>query len=296
MEYEDENKQKYKNRIICWTYRICVVALAIFFGRYLKAPFIDDAVAPSIVRFWSMAAIVPLTFLPITGLFSFFSTPPKRVQDLIRRIVLFTKGLSELSSTQYAIQDQNVPIINDSVKYTLACVDKFVDEAQSILTTRAHTNYVFGTCSITVALGSLHYIAFLALSSLKETSEILVKTIPNPNQFVIIRVFGALAFAAAAYAIVKTLISYGSSFFHEATRLLERRHALRFGRLYMYMKGEDYDFKELEGAFQWHMESNTVFQDISASKITDSTLNQLLKTVSEMANAAAKIKSKPSDD
>jgi hypothetical protein len=135
----------------------------------------------------------------------------------------------------------------------------------------------------------------LAYNALGQAT-LLLHPIQNPTHFVIMRIFGALAFAAAAYAIVKTLISYGSSFFHEGTRLLDRRHALRFGRLYMYMKGEKYDFEELEEAFQWHMESQTIFQAISPSKITDSTISQLLKTVSDTAGAVAKIKSKSSDN
>jgi|GEM_PF-3444694 len=114
--------------------------------------------------------------------------------------------------------------------------------------------------------------------------------VPLATHFVVMRVFSALAVSAAVYAIVKALISLGSSFLHEATRLLDRRHALRFGRLYMYLRTEDFDFKEMEDAFQWHRDSSTVFQEISGAAITDSTLSQMLRTIGETAESISKVK------
>lgn len=68
------------------------------------------------------------------------------------------------------------------------------------------------------------------------------------------------AFVAAA----GFLIYLSRSCFHEATILYNRRHALRFGRLFVYLKmsGDLFDLKELETAFKWTDEYSTAFKEL----------------------------------
>lgn len=68
------------------------------------------------------------------------------------------------------------------------------------------------------------------------------------------------AFVAAA----GFLIYLSRSCFHEATILYNRRHALRFGRLFVYLKmsGDMFDLKELETAFKWTDEYSTAFKEL----------------------------------
>jgi len=256
--------------------------------------------ASPLLSFFLFAIAIPLVYLPVRD----FSSSGKsdrekterlieeRTQELNFRIEYFTKEIDKLYLAQ--CETGAVPVGTDNLfKYLIACVDKFVDEAQQVLTSRAKSYYIFGTMSIIAAVGALVYAGLLAYESLSSIDQPLRPgslAVYHPTQYVVMRIFSALAVATAIYAIVKTTLSYGISFFHEGTRLLDRRHALRFGRLYMYLKREKFEFEELEEAFQWHMDAQTIFQSISASKITDGVFNQLIKSISDAAEAISKVK------
>ncbi len=223
-----------------------------------------------------------MLLLPLSGLWSRVLTPEERVTRLI-------DGMSKLAEIRNE-EDDNATLMGAQQRYLLASVDKFVDEAQGILTIRAATYHVFGATSFVASLAVLHLAGLLAWDALHDIPIAFLVGGANVTHYLIFRIFSSLAVAAAVYAVVKGLISYGASFFHEATRLLDRRHALRFGRLYMYLKQEKFSFEEMEGAFQWHRESQTVFQGISPAQITDSSLNQALRTITQTAEAITKVK------
>lgn len=282
---------KYWARVAMIAFKMLLFISIIHFFRLSLVSILEGKVAmsPETIAFWFSAAIAPIAFLPIRGLLFATPTYDERSMDLRLRINELKNTVDRMKADSGYLNVERFPICNDKIKYLMACVDKFVDEAQQVLSTRAHAFYVFGTCAILGAIGILHYVGILAYDAFHQY-DMLLEPRHNATQYIVIRIFTSLAFAAAIYAIVKTLIYYGSSFFHEGTRLLDRRHALRFGRLYMYLKGSDYDFVELEGAFQWHMESQTIFQNISATKITDNTFNQLIKSMSDLAGAVSKLK------
>lgn len=271
----------------------------VFFLVYTKITGYE-VVGSTLISISFFAIVIPLAFLPLRD----FSTTPKVFDEKFKKLVIdrtdelnfrmqhFTNEIKGFYDKQ--IDNNKLPEGADALsKYLIACVDKFVDEAQQVLTARAKSYYVFGTMAIIAAVGTLIYAGLLAYESLL-TIEIPLRAYSlayqHPTQYVIMRIFSALAVATAVYAIVKTALSYGISFFHEGTRLLDRRHALRFGRLYMYLKRENYNFEELEEAFQWHMDAQTIFQTISASNITESVFHNLIKNISEAADTISKVK------
>jgi hypothetical protein len=243
---------------------------------------------------WIFAIVAPLTvMISVRGFFRAAQTPEYRAEDLWYRMSVFREVASAISEAGDTKNDagERVPLLKPKFRYLLTCVDKFVDDAQDVLTSRARVYYAFGSSAFLAAVGTLHVAGILANRSLEHTETLLHSvTAGTATHFVVLRIFSSLAVAAAVYAIVKAMIAFSSSFFHEATRLLDRRHALRFGRLYIYSRGDEFDFQEMEEAFQWHMEPHTVFQGISPTAITDSALTQLTRTVSELADTVAKVR------
>lgn len=77
-----------------------------------------------------------------------------------------------------------------------------------------------------------------------------------------LRLFQASAFATFVLLGAYVLHAFSRAFFHEGTKLRERRHALRFGRLYMYLKKDSFNVKEFEQVFDWNRDTATAFQQI----------------------------------
>ena len=91
---------------------------------------------------------------------------------------------------------------------------------------------------------------------------------------------GALIGAAAYF-----LITLSRALLHEATVLYARRHALRFGRLFVYLKNGDVDFEQLEDAFKWNTEFTTAFKDIQPDKISKTPLQKILELPTDVLKA-----------
>jgi hypothetical protein len=246
---------------------------------------VDDEVSPytgnadfRIAGLWVLLILSPFLCLPSDVI------APLPQPDAGERVRELSGRIAELKKVGSVDGDVEGRVLSDRTVYLLACVDKFAQEAHEVLTSKAKAYFIGGISCLVATLGTLHLAGLLAMN----TYQITFASLNNskwPTHFVVIRVFSSLALAAAVYAVVKTFLSYSSAFFHEATRLLDRRHALRFGRLYMYLRREEYSFEQMEKTFEWHRETRTVFQGISATKIADSTLNQAMKTVAELSRA-----------
>jgi hypothetical protein len=87
------------------------------------------------------------------------------------------------------------------------------------------------------------------------------------NQFAYIFYLMLLRNSAIGGAFIASagfLVYISRSCFHEATILYNRRHALRFGRLFVYLKtaGNVFTIDELETAFKWTDEYSTAFKEL----------------------------------
>jgi len=177
-----------------------------------------------------------------------------------------------------ALDLQNKNINNP---FKLAATDVFVEKAQRFLTTRARNLLISGILASILAISILVFVGKeifdkkifgeFGLTEGKEFSNYLLTII-------IVKSTSAGAFVIAA---VYFLISLSRALFHEATVLYNRRHALRFGRLYVYMRNGDVGFDDLEKAFKWNDEFTSAFKDIQADKITKTVWMKILETPAE---------------
>ncbi|QLA17412.1 hypothetical protein [Desulfolutivibrio sulfoxidireducens] len=80
------------------------------------------------------------------------------------------------------------------------------------------------------------------------------------------------------------------TFFDQAERLKDRRHALRQGRLFVHLNGGKMSVDEMEKAFNWNMSSDNAFANINpeAHAPWGVVMKELLKTIQETSKAGIK--------
>jgi hypothetical protein len=189
--------------------------------------------------------------------------------------------------------------LTDEQLFALAATDVFVEKAQFVLTRRSRLMYISGVVSIVLTALVLWFAAREVLIQIGEPLPTMGNLDPKgsvvstqilPMSVVILRIFQSTALSAALYVAVKLFVSLGRSFFHEALSLLERRHALRFGRLYVYlMKGVIEDEERLEAAFHWNKETRTSFLDMRSEIIAETLIQRVVTEVGKVVPAAVKI-------
>lgn len=155
------------------------------------------------------------------------------------------------------------PKLNADAVFQLAAVDLFVEKAQAVLSARARRMSRAGTlasCSSVAALASLSVYIILHAGSPPAEG-------PLDRNTLILRIVTAISLGAVVLVAVKYLIALARSFFHESVTLLSRRHALRFGRMYVYLNNGEVDLKELRKAFDWNRGGDSSFLDIKPEEI-----------------------------
>ncbi len=176
------------------------------------------------------------------------------------------------------LKNLNVNLEMDQL-FALAATDVFVEKAQRVLTRRAIALYVSGGIAIFVTVVILIAATLFIAHQLNQPVD---EKIIQSTRALILRLFQATALSAFVLAAVKLLVSLTRSFFHEALSLFERRHALRFGRLYVYLKKGAITDKRLEEAFQWNKESRTSFLDLKPEVVAETILHKAFETVSKL--------------
>lgn len=167
----------------------------------------------------------------------------------------------------------------DDLLFRLAAVDLFVEKAQSVLTARARRMSRAGVLASTVAVAALTalsiYIARHAVGT----------PVANTNEL-ILRVVSAISLGAIVLVAVKYLVSLARSFFHESVTLLSRRHALRFGRMYLYINQTDVSLEHLREAFDWNRGGDSSFLDIKPGEIGQTPWSVVAKSVGDAVTKA----------
>ncbi|MFZ1684619.1 MAG: hypothetical protein WAU88_10890 [Candidatus Zixiibacteriota bacterium] len=152
--------------------------------------------------------------------------------------------------------------------YKVAATDVFVEKAQKAITDRAVRYHRLGgfTATLTVVLMACACVYLWETS--REFTSSFVDFQPNQTILMVLRM---LTVGALLGGTLYFLISIARAFLHEGTALYSLRHALRFGRLYVYLKGGQIkDIDELEKAFRWNDSVHTAFVDIKPDKATKS--------------------------
>jgi hypothetical protein len=193
------------------------------------------------------------------------------INDLATVMSILNVRQKALSEAIDGLENNSRTALTTDQEFILAATDLFVEKAQMVLTRRSNRLIWAGMATI-----------FLTFGILLGTTGFLVwqLSIPiKPNLSVnelILRIFQSIAFSAYILVAVKYLISLGRSFYHEASSLRERRHALRFGRLFMYQRKGEVTLEELQEAFQWNMISTSSFQDMKPAEIAETLLHKVL--------------------
>jgi hypothetical protein len=113
--------------------------------------------------------------------------------------------------------------------FQLAATDLFVEKAQTHLTLRA---YKYSFAGIVFALTCLVILGVIVY----EAAKVDIAAYSTSWMLVILFALRSAGIAGFAGAAVYFCASLSRAFFHEATTLYNRRHALRFGRLFIYLK------------------------------------------------------------
>jgi len=164
----------------------------------------------------------------------------------------------------------------------LASTDVFVEKAQKFLSSRAWWYFILGSftglAAIAVPVSSAVYLFTVKIKDILELQAGEKEIGGAMLAALILKASSATAFLGAATYF---LVSISRAFLHEATVLYGRRHALRFGRLYVYIKNGKVSFKELEQAFNWSKEFPTAFRDINPDKVVRLPISKLIDALAE---------------
>lgn len=155
------------------------------------------------------------------------------------------------------------PKLKAEAVFQLAAVDLFVEKAQAVLSARARRMSragILASCCSVAALASLSVYIVLHASAPPGDH-------PLDRNTLILRIVTAISLGAVVLVAVKYLVALARSFFHESVTLLSRRHALRFGRMYVYLNNGEVDLKELRRAFDWNRGGDSSFLDIKPDEI-----------------------------
>jgi uncharacterized membrane protein len=218
------------------------------------------------------------------GLFS------KIQSEITTRYELLETALNKLNSIPLQALSKN--------PQHLAATDVFIEKAQRRLTIRAYSFFVAGWILLILAFYFL-VMGFKRIYSHDLVGDIMrIRT--NEGQLdgptVTLFALKATGLIALILGAVYAAFSFAKAFFHEGTNLFNKRHALRFGRLYVYLYSENIVFSELERAFNWNIENSTAFKDIKIETIASTIPGKLAEQPAKIAQAFGSRGKIPKDD
>lgn len=269
--------------------------------------------------------ILKATFMLTAGL----NSPIRIGRDMWREVNDSLRSRNDLFRTQRLSISRNLQISNvDSRKFTkvdvIAYIDSFIEVAQEKLTMRARAyNFAGGACS---ALALAVPICFLVgLVNTEDgifggmTFSGLVKSLTNgeladqTNSYfsivsassfsyalVTLHVLKLSTIAAISTGLVYKLGYLARSCFAEAASIFAKRHALRFGRLYLTLKvmisdiNPDekiaIDAKDLESIFSWNIDYKSVFSLDKSDPFPLHIIPQVLSIIKDIAETTSNLK------
>jgi hypothetical protein len=175
--------------------------------------------------------------------------------------------------------------IEDKAALRLAATDVFVEKAQQPLLWRGSFLIVGGGIAGLLAVAISIVAAYLILSL--PLDDILGNRELNGHLLTLLVVKASTA-GVLLITAVGFLIYAAKASLHEGVSAFNRRHALRFGRVYVYLKDGNVDFKELEEAFWWNKPLNTGFKTIRhrvARTPVEKVVNAVRDGMRDFANA-----------
>lgn len=225
------------------------------------------------------------------GFMSYFFARIKRY--MIRRIYRMTesswkklaKDVSERHKLLIESETRLLSKFDKANNLSLAATDVFVEKAQIALTRRARIMAITG-----ITIGIVGVFVLVLAASYIAVTDVLFDMSEEYDKFTFtIKILKATTFSAFITGAVVLLMGMSKSLLHEAMVLYNRRHSLRFGRLYIYTQGGNVDLDKLSEAFQWNSEYASAFNSINTDGVSKSLFNKLLETPVDSVNALANI-------
>ncbi len=178
-----------------------------------------------------------------------------------------------------------------TLRLRLAVTDVFVEKAQYHLTQRGVLSYIlailFMMLTAAIAWAFLIYIGPTNL-----TSDRINALNSLNNNGLILAIIQKLVSGTVFLAGIYLSASFARAFLHEGTILFSRRHALRFGRLYVYLSDGKLTGEDLREAFGWNFSPSTAFTRVKPEQVTRGLVGQVGDAFEKAAKAAQAGKSR----
>ena len=167
---------------------------------------------------------------------------------------------------------------------SIAATEVFVEKAQTALTIRARFLLTAGSVFAGISAAVLAVTAWHLYTT--ELPKYLTEGPAINSTTATIFVIKTTTAGAIAIGLAVFFGRLAHAFLHEAMVLYSRRHALRFGRLFVYLNDGKVNFDELRAAFRWNDELSTGFKkmDMEVSTPFSKTLDAVKSAVDAIAS------------
>lgn len=189
------------------------------------------------------------------------------------------------------IKEQKKEVTSEFKAYKHAITDLFVEKAITYLEEKANkysrlgnVAYIIGLFIILVGIG-------IAASQYLYGKDILDSVKAQGWEIITTRFVLAFTFYGFIVLAAVGLWRFGRAMLDQAERLLERRHALRQGRLFVHLHDGELSIEDMEKAFQWNVNNYNAFSEMNtdAKAPWGQVMSEAIKGSSEVAKAAKDI-------
>jgi hypothetical protein len=176
-------------------------------------------------------------------------------------------------------------LIQQNSEFELAAIDLFVEKAQAMLTRRGDDHRWLGIFTswlvFEILLAAIVALLWLALHG----------AVQPRWEDVVIRIATTASIAGILLGAAFFMSALARAHLHEATTLYNRRHMVRAGRLFLYLKflsdrrrplrkaKNRLTVQDMEHAFGGLRETSTAFKDIKSEVLTSTWLGQLTQAI-----------------
>ncbi|MDD2898405.1 MAG: hypothetical protein PHI31_06795 [Desulfuromonadaceae bacterium] len=164
----------------------------------------------------------------------------------------------------------------------MAATDVFVEKAQLALSQRAEGMVFWGL--VTGGLGTI--VLILTAVYLGYVDFFHPDHSKYDNYTFTLKLVKTTTISALILGADVMLMGLAKSLLHEAMVLYNRRHALRFGRLYVYTQNGNVNIDKLIDAFEWNSEYTSAFKDLKPETISKTILHKIFELPPDTLRAA----------
>lgn len=239
---------------------------------------------------------VPILFISFILLFGRHRSAPLDEFEEINKEIENLYKLLESSRDKFEIYLRNSKYDNSikigsspdwKIYQKLVATDVFVEKAQFKLTQRAELSLKLAkSCLALCAAIAGGFLWWVSAGPLADPA-LLPK--PGESAYWIYVILRTLTVGAVFLAGIYITSSLAKGFLSEWSMLMNRRHALRFGRLTVYLKDAKVSVEELTDAFGWNLNPQSNFRSFSPEHVTKGIIGQMTGAAKDLADASVSI-------